>query len=113
MTWLEHHRKSEIFASQAQVSKWQGDLDAAKGYYAIAAEAEAQAVAALEPGKERTLGITVVSAVALWFKAQEFSKAKMLAYEWLASGQLPGFAIAQVEEILKEILVLEASAVAV
>jgi hypothetical protein len=113
MTWLEHHRESEIFASQAQVSKWQGDIQAARGYYAIAAEAESQAVAALEPGKERTLGITVVSAVALWFKAQEFSKAKMLAYEWLASGQLPGFAIAQVEEILKEILVLEASAVAV
>jgi hypothetical protein len=31
----------------------------------------------------------------------------MLAYEWLAGGRLVGFAIVQVEEILREILVGE------
>ncbi len=78
----------------------------------MAAEAEIEALGALEPEKLRTLGITV-SAAALWFKAQEFSKAKLLAYEWLASGRLPGFAIVQLEEILREILMSEAAAVAV
>jgi hypothetical protein len=113
MSWKEHHRQSSEFASQAQVLKWQGEIETAQQYYALAAAAEAQALAALEPGKARTLGITAVSAVALWFKAQEFPQAKQLAYQWLASQQLPHFAVIQLEEILKEILTLEATAVAV
>ncbi|NJM46977.1 MAG: hypothetical protein HC860_13140 [Alkalinema sp. RU_4_3] len=113
MSWSEYHDRSMELASQAQVLMWQGDLEAAKPYYVMAAEAEVEALMAVEPDKLRTLGITVVSGVALWFKAQEFSKAKLLAYEWLASGRLPGFAIVQVEEILREILVSEAAAVAV
>jgi hypothetical protein len=113
MSWQEHHRQSSQFASQAQVLKWQGEVETAKQYYALAAAAEAQALTALEPSKARTLGITAVSAVALWFKAQEFPKAKQLAYQWLASQQLPTFAVIQLEEILKEILTIEAMAVAV
>jgi hypothetical protein len=113
MSWHEHHRQSEQFASQAQVLIWQGEVEAAKQSYAIAAEAETLALIDLEPEKTRTLGITAVSAVALWFKAKEFAKAKELAYQWLASHQLPEFAIVQLEEILREILVLEALVVAV
>jgi hypothetical protein len=113
MSWKEYHDRSMEFASHAQVLTWRGELEEAKQYYAMAAEAEVEALVALEPDKLRTLGITVVSAAALWFKAQEFSKAKLLAYEWLAGGRLPGFAIVQVEEILREILVGEAAAVAV
>jgi hypothetical protein len=37
----------------------------------------------------------------------------MLAYEWLAGGLVVGFAIVQVEEILRKILVREVSVVAV
>jgi hypothetical protein len=113
MSWKEHHDRSMEFASQAQVLVWRGELEAAKPYYAMAAEAKVEALVALEPEKLKTLGITVVSAVALWFKAGELGKAKMLVYEWLASGRLVGFAIVQVEEILREILVGEAAAVAV
>jgi hypothetical protein len=99
MSWQEHHDRSMAFASQAQVLTWRGELEEAKQYYAMAAEAEVLALGDLESGKLRTLGITVVSAVALWFKAGELGKAKMLAYEWLAGGRLVGFAIVQVEEI--------------
>jgi hypothetical protein len=113
MSWKEERDRSMAFASQAQVLTWRGEVEAAKQYYAMAAEAEVLALGELESGKSRTLGITVVSAVALWFKAGELGKAKMLAYEWLAGGRLVGFAIVQVEEILREILVGEAAAVAV
>jgi hypothetical protein len=113
MSWKEHYDRSIAFASQAQVLRWQREVEAARGFYAMAAEAEVLALGELEADKLRTLGITVVSAVALWFKAGELGKAKMLAYEWLAGGRLPGFAIVQVEEILREILVSEAAVVAV
>jgi hypothetical protein len=111
MSWKEHHDRSMAFASQAQVLMWRGEVEAAKPYYVMAAEAEVLALGDLEAEKLRTLGITVVSAVALWFKAGELGKAKMLAYEWLAGGRLVGFAIVQVEEISREILVGEAAAV--
>jgi hypothetical protein len=112
MSWTENHNRSTTFASQAQVFKWQGETEAAKEHYALAAEAETHALQALDPKKTRTLGITAVSATALWFKAEEFSKAKQVAYRWLASEKLPPFAVVQLEEILREILLSE-SAVAV
>jgi hypothetical protein len=59
MSWKEHHDRSMELASQAQVLVWRGELEAAKPYYAMAAEVEA--LVALEPEKLRTLGITVVS----------------------------------------------------
>jgi hypothetical protein len=63
------------------------------------------ALNALGPDDQRTLGITVVSAAALLFKAQQFSQ----AYRWLASQQLPNFSVVQLEEILREILTIEAA----
>ncbi len=65
MNWKEYHDRSMEFASQAQVLVWRGEVEAAKPYYAMAAEAEVEALGALEPEKLRTVGITVVSAVAL------------------------------------------------
>jgi hypothetical protein len=113
MSWLEHHIQSEQAASHAEIMHRQGELEVAKKYYAVAAEAEVKALEALAPDETRTIGITAVSAAALWFKAKEFPQAKQVAYRWLSSQMLPMFAIVQLEEILKEILVVEASAVAV
>jgi hypothetical protein len=112
MSWLEHHHQSEQFASQAEIDRRQGNLDAARQNYALAAEAEIRALDVLEMNDPKTLGITAVSAVALLFKAKDFTKAKQVAYQSLSSQSLPKFAIIQLEEILKEILNLE-SAVAV
>jgi hypothetical protein len=113
MSWHEHHRRSEQFASNAEVLQRQGDVEAARQNYAIAAEAEVKALAFIGPDEQRTLGITAVSAVALLYKARNFLQAKQVAYQYLSTEMLPHFAIVQLEEILKEILVLEASAVAV
>ena len=113
MTWAEHHRKSEELASLATILARQGQTAEAIRYYRLAAEAEATALENLDVSKNRTLGITVVSTSALWFKGQEFSRAKQLAYRWLATDMLPKFAIDELEEILREILILERVLIAV
>ena len=113
MTWAEHHRKSEELASLATILVRQGQTTEAISYYRLAAEAEAAALENLDVSKNRTLGITVVSASALWFKGQEFGKAKQLAYRWLATDSLPDFSIDELEEILREILILERVPIAV
>jgi hypothetical protein len=109
MSWLEHHRQSESFGSQAEVLNRQGETEAAQKHYAMAAESEVLALNTLEAGAQRTLGITVVSAAALLFKAQQFSQTKLLAYRWLASQRLPNFSVVQLEEIFREILTIEAA----
>ncbi|MCX5963277.1 MAG: hypothetical protein NT070_09045 [Cyanobacteria bacterium] len=45
---------------------------------------------------------------ALSFKAKDYFQAKQLAYHWLDRQQLPKFAVVQVEEMLREILTIEA-----
>lgn len=103
MTWLENHRRSERYASEAQVAKLRGDDRRAKELYAIAAGHEEQALNQVSPDKSRTYGITALSAVALHFKAAEFSKAKALSYRCLAFEGLPKFAYTQIEDILQSI----------
>ena len=66
-------------------------------------KAGAEEVAALNdvPGtKQRTRGITAVSAVALWYKGLEFAAAEQLAYKCLADGGLPAFARDQIRNLL-------------
>ena len=113
MTWAEHHRKSEELASLATILVRRGQTAEAISHYRLAAAAEVAALADLDVSKNRTLGITVVSAGALLFKGQEFGKAKQLSYRWLATDMLPEFAIDELEEILREILILERVPIAV
>ena len=103
MTWLEHHRLSERYASDAEVARLRGKHARAKDLSAIAAQHEARALEEVAPDKPRTYGITAVSAVALHFKAAEFPKAKDLAYRCLASRRLPEFASRQIEDLLQSI----------
>ena len=100
MSWDEHHSRSERLASQGEHVARVGDRAAAEKLYAQAAEAEAAALDALAPEKLRTRGITSVSAVALWYKAHELSRAEQLAHRSLAGGDLPEFAQAQIRELL-------------
>jgi hypothetical protein len=111
MTWAEHHRKSEELASSAAMSLLNGHSIEATQHYRLAAESELLALADLDISKQRTLGITVVSAVALWFKGQEWNRAKRVAYQWLATDSLPDFAIEELEEILREIWTIEQTAI--
>jgi hypothetical protein len=103
MTWADHHTQSERLAAEAELAVRQGAVAQAVDLYHLAAEAEARALATLDPTKTRTLGITAVSAVALWYKAHDYPQAERLAHTWLASNRLPPFAIEQLRELLQMI----------
>lgn len=100
MSWNENHSRSERLAAQGDQVARTGDRAAAERLYAQAAEAEAAALDALAPEKLRTRGITSVSAVALWYRAHQLSRAEQLAHRSLVSGDLPEFAHTQIRELL-------------
>lgn len=103
MSWLVHHTRSEGYASQAEELRRRHESDRVAELYRLAAEAEANALNKLDPSKTRTLGITAVSAVSLYFKAQEFLQARKLAHKWLATDLLPLFAVEELEDLLQVI----------
>ena len=103
MTWLEQHRLSERYASDAEVAKLRGEHAQVQELYSIAARHEESALDAIASDKPRTYGIIAVSAVALYFKAAEFAEAKSLAYQCLASRRLPEFASHRLEDMLQSI----------
>lgn len=103
MTWVEHHKVSEQFASQAQVALWEGRHTEALSLYARAADAENKALADLDASKARTVGITAVSAAALYYKAKDFTRAEEVAGHWLGFGALPAFAKDQLRSLLQSI----------
>ncbi len=100
MSWIEHHSKSEWFASEAQLALKSGDISKAEEYYNLAAQEETKALESLDKSKLRTLGITVVSAASLWFKAKQYQQLDRLAHKWLAFELLPDFAISDLQELL-------------
>lgn len=101
MTWAEFHAESEKFASAAELAAKHGDVAAAHDLYRQAADAEVRALGALDVKKARTLGITAVSAVALSYKAHEFTQAERLAHKWLATDLLPAFSVEQLQTLLQ------------
>ena len=120
MTWLEHHKLSEEYAQRAEAALRQQDPQQAQTFYAQAAQAELLALAALDPSKTRTQllrrrfanGITVVSAVALSYKAQASHQAEQTAYQWLATDSLPPFAVQSLRELLLDIWQQQPKAIA-
>jgi tetratricopeptide (TPR) repeat protein len=103
MSWLEYHSDSEKFASLADSALKKGDIGEAVKYYKEAAKAEEQAISFLDLSKKRTLGITVISTAALYFKGKEFEKAELIVHKWLGSDKLPEFATNQLQKILQTI----------
>jgi hypothetical protein len=101
VSWAEFHSKSEHLAIAGELSIRAGDLPRALELYRGAAEAEIKALEALPTEKRRTLGITAVSAVALWYKSREYAAAAKLAHRWLGDDLLPEFAIEQMNRLLE------------
>jgi len=99
VTWREYHAASSRAAAEAETAVRESARERAMSLYRQAAEAEERALSELDPGKQRTLGITAVSAVALWCKGGDFDRAKRLA-DSLAGKDLPSFATRQIGEIL-------------
>lgn len=100
MSWAEKHSHSERLASAAQDAFNSGRREEAERLYARAASFEAAALGSLSPAKTRTLGITAVSTVALWYKAREYRQAEIAACLVLASATLPAFAARQLQHLL-------------
>ena len=100
MSWIKSHSRSAEYASQAEEALRAGESDDAKNFYRLAAKEETGALEELDPKKTRTLGITVVSAASLWFKAGEFREVERIACKWLATDELPYFSISQLQAVL-------------
>jgi hypothetical protein len=102
MSWAELHQRSEHLAAEAQAAA-RTSPELAQQLYIEAATLEVEALASISPAKQRTLGITAISAVALWFKARRFADAKQLAYRVLATNTLPQFAVEQLQSLLQAV----------
>jgi len=100
VSWDLYHSRSERLAAEAEAARRAGDRGRAESLYQEAAIAEAEAFDQLPSNKQRSRGITAVSAVALWYKGGEYVTAERLAYRYLSSGQLSSFAEAQLRELL-------------
>lgn len=103
MTWADWHRRSEELASEGFIATRTGNADRAAVLYAQAADAEERALRELDPSKTRTLGVTAISAVSLWFKAREYQRAEQLAFSMLGNRKLPGFATADLRNLVQAI----------
>jgi tetratricopeptide (TPR) repeat protein len=103
MSWSKYHIQSEQHAIAAELASKSHDNDLAIKHYGLAAKAEVNALNCLSPDKTRTIGITVVSATSLYFMAQDFSQARIVAQKWLAIESLPPFAIKELQDLLEDI----------
>ena len=63
MSWLEDHRRSEVLASEAERLARDGQIPESQQAYALAAEAEEQAVTNLDSSKMRTRAIGSVGSI--------------------------------------------------
>jgi hypothetical protein len=101
MSWNEHHSRSEELATQAESLRRSGEMEKSVELYCKAAREESSAFDDLDPEKARTRGITAVSAVALWYKGQNYAAAEQRAYECLATSNLPVFAVTELRNLLQ------------
>ena len=103
MSWNERHSRSEHLAIDADVARKRGDGRVAEALYRRAAAEESAALEELSADKQRTRGITAVSAVALWYKGRDYTAAEHAAHSYLAVGKLPTFAEVQLRDLLSAI----------
>lgn len=103
MSWAEHHRESERLASEAEAAARSGDIGRARSLYAKAAQSEVSALSFVGPDKSRTLGITAVSAAALWYHAGNLQEAARIAHHASTLPGLPAFAVAELRTLLQTI----------
>lgn len=103
MSWSESHSQSEQYVNLADKALKDGHISEANILYNEAAQFEEQAISFIDLSKKKTLGVTVVSAVALYFKGNEFEKAESVSHKWLGSSNLPEFARLQIQNTLQTI----------
>jgi hypothetical protein len=95
--------RSEELAFQAEQVWAGGRHDEARRLFAEAAALEQAVAQAVDPSPELNgvRGLLAISAVALWYKATEYSRAKVLAYGFLARPEhLTGEATKELEQLV-------------
>lgn len=80
-----------------------GDIVAGRDLYARAARCEFAALSSVGPDKSRTLGITAVSAAALWYHAGELKEAARVSHYASTLEGLPAFAATELRTLLQAI----------
>ena len=103
MSWAAFHAQSEHYANLAEEAILRGAFDQAVEFYCLAGEQETLALGDVDPEKLRTIGITTVSATALWFKGRNLSQAQNVAFKGLATSNLPPFAQNELKELLQKV----------
>lgn len=103
MNWSTDHTLSEELASRAHAAARLGDEAGAKQLFEKAAEAESSALNSVKIDKSRTYGITAVSAASLWYKAENYARARQTITSALAKKNLPEFAAEQLRELRSSI----------
>lgn len=98
-----NHTESSNYAGLAEIALKDNEPQRAIELYRLAAEKEVDSLKFLDLNKVRTLGVTVVSAVSLYYKANEFEKAEHLSHQYLANENLPSFAVDQLKDLLQTI----------
>ena len=78
-------RQSEELAFRAETAWAVGGVEEARELFAQAAELEEAVAREVSLGHPRIQSVLAISAVALWYKAANFDRAKRLAYTFLAS----------------------------
>ena len=104
-TWIKLHQRSEALASQAEAAKRQGEpLLRYSWLYVQAGVLEDLALNELNHADQpKTTSITAVSAAALYFKGQEFDKAKAIVEKWVNSPHIYAWAKNDLSDILETI----------
>ena len=103
MSWIEHHALSERLAARAQAALHEDRRTEALELYAQAAREEERALENLDSSKKRTMGVSAVSAVSLYYKSGDFVRAEATAHKWLAEERLLAFAKKQLQALLQAI----------
>jgi len=75
MDWLTLRTASEALAARAHEALRAGIGKEAEALFQQAAAAEEEALSNLDPSRPRTLGVTAVSAVSLWYKGKDLQRA--------------------------------------
>lgn len=103
MSLAIHHRESERLASEAEAAMRLGHRDVAHELFRQSARSEERALAVVGTDKPRTLGVTAVSAAALWYHAGELQEASRVAHSASTLAGLPAFAATELRMLLQAI----------
>jgi hypothetical protein len=104
MNWIDRHKQSEALAIAAHTAKEANDISTAERLFYEAGLAEKDALQLIDAKeKPRTFAVTAISAASLFYKANKFKLAELVAYSSLAIESLPSFAKDELEALLQVI----------